>query len=57
MFWIVAGIVLVVVLLLAWSYDRVWGGDPTTPPSRARGQAESDQAWTVHQGGGGTGGT
>jgi len=53
MVWIVIGVVLVVVLALAWLYDRKWGGDPTPRASQARGQAESDQAWTAYQSGGG----
>ena len=56
MFWTVAGVVLVVVLVLAWLYDRKWGGDPAPRPSRGRAQAESDQAWTTYQSGSNSGG-
>ena len=57
MFWIVVGVVLVVVLGLAWLADRKWDGiDPTPRPSRGRGQAESDQAATAFINGG-VGGT
>ncbi|MGO4341394.1 hypothetical protein [Pedococcus sp. 2YAF34] len=53
MFWIVIGVVLVVMLGFAWFYDRKSGGDPSSPPSQTRAQAESDQAWTAYQSGGG----
>lgn len=53
MVWIVVGVVLAVVLGLAWLYDRKWGGDPTPRHTQARAQARSDQAWTAYQSGGG----
>ncbi|GAB3067153.1 MULTISPECIES: hypothetical protein [unclassified Phycicoccus] len=52
MMWIVIGSVLVVVLGLAWLYDRKWGGDPTPRHTPGRAQAESDQAATGFNGGG-----
>ena len=50
MFWIVVGVVLVVVLGLAWLADRKWEGiDPTPQHTQGRAQASSDQAWTSYQ--------
>ena len=50
MFWIVVGVVLVVVLGLAWLADRKWEGiDPTPQHTQSRAQASSDQAWTSYQ--------
>ena len=57
MFWIVVGVVLVVVLVLAWLADRTWEGiDPTPRPTQGRAQAESDQTATAFNNGG-VGGT
>lgn len=49
-FWIVTGVVLAVLLVGAWLYDRKWGVNRENLPSDAsRAGAEAD-AWRAQQG-------
>lgn len=50
-FWIVTGVVLTVLLVGAWLYDRGWGGvDPQKMPSAAKRAGAEADAWRTQHG-------
>jgi hypothetical protein len=49
-FWIVTGVVVALVLIGAWLYDRKWGVDPTRMPSPAKRAEAETQGWISQQG-------
>jgi hypothetical protein len=51
MFWTIAGIVLLVVLVGAWLYDRKYGMDMTRRDRAAYDQARADQGTSELRGG------